>query len=206
MDKQYDMRFKVLIIGDSACGKTSTLIRYTHDMFSPTYITTIGIDFKIKHIMCNDKRIKLTIWDTAGQEKFRTITASYFKGSDALLVMYSIDNRDSFNNISYWISEINKNCQKPYFVLVANKIDLDQSLRTVSREEGIKLAKTYGIEYFEISAKKDINVNKPFEKICNELCLRHKLFERKEELYPTIIISKDLDKDLDRETKSSCCK
>jgi small GTP-binding protein len=169
MNKNFDIQFKILVVGDSACGKTSTIIRYTNDLFSPTFITTIGIDFKIKYINQDNKKIKLIIWDTAGQERFRTITTSFFRGANALIVLYSVDNRLSFENIKGWIEEINKYLQKPYYVLVANKIDIDEHQRVISESEGRALAKNYNVPYYEISAKKGTNVNLPFEYIAKTL-------------------------------------
>jgi len=84
----YDMQIKLLMIGDSGVGKTCLLLRYANDTFSPTFITTIGIDFKIKNIEVEGKRIKLQIWDTAGQERFRTITTSYFRGAQVSFIIW----------------------------------------------------------------------------------------------------------------------
>jgi small GTP-binding protein len=173
MSKTYDMQFKVLVIGDSACGKTSTILRYTNDTFSTTFITTIGIDFKVKYLIRDKKKIKLIIWDTAGQERFRTITTSYFRGANALLVLYSVDSRTSFESIKYWIAQIYENVQKPYFILVANKIDIADDLHVVSSEEGQNLAKKYKIPFYEISAKKGTNVNNAFDDVCSELYKRY---------------------------------
>ena len=202
MNKNFDIQFKILVIGDSACGKTSTILRYTNDLFSPTFITTIGIDFKIKYMMHNNKNIKLIIWDTAGQERFRTITTSYFRNAQALIVMYSVDNRSSFENIKNWIDEIYKYVEKSYYVLVANKIDIDDCQREVSQSDGMNLAKLYKIPYFEISAKKGINVNLPFEHICK------KLYEKSNIIPLTSKIEKSNVMNINIETKpkSSCCK
>ena len=87
-------------------GKTCLLLRYANDSFSPTFITTIGIDFKIKNIQLDGKRIKLQIWDTAGQERFRTITTSYFRGAQGILLVYDVTDRQSFVSIRNWIAQI----------------------------------------------------------------------------------------------------
>ena len=102
----YDMQCKLLMIGDSGVGKTCLLLRYANDSFSPTFITTIGIDFKIKNIDVDGKRVKLQIWDTAGQERFRTITTSYFRGAQGILLVYDVTDRRSFESIRNWISQI----------------------------------------------------------------------------------------------------
>ena len=89
-------------------GKTCLLLRYGQDQFSPTFITTIGIDFKVKYVNIDGKKIKLQIWDTAGQERFRTITTSYFKGAQGILLVYDITDRESFENVDTWITEIHR--------------------------------------------------------------------------------------------------
>jgi Ras-related protein Rab-1A len=206
MNKSYDMQFKILVIGDSACGKTSTILRYTDDLFSPTFITTIGIDFKIKYIYHKNKKIKLIIWDTAGQERFRTITTSYFRGANALIVLYSVDNRSSFENIKGWVEEIHKHLQKPYYVLVANKIDIDDYQRVVSESEGRALAKIYKIPYYEVSAKKGTNINLPFEDICKMLTDTALFGQNSGQIISSSHIPNSVDIKPKTSTKLSCCK
>merc|ERR1712072_230852 len=101
----FDMQIKLLMIGDSGVGKTCLLLRYANDTFSPTFITTIGIDFKIKTIELDGKVIKLQIWDTAGQERFRTITSSYYRGAHGIIVVYDVTDQESFNNVKTWLNE-----------------------------------------------------------------------------------------------------
>uniref|UniRef100_A0A7S1FNJ5 Ras-related protein Rab-8A n=1 Tax=Corethron hystrix TaxID=216773 RepID=A0A7S1FNJ5_9STRA len=158
----YDMQIKLLMIGDSGVGKTCLLLRYANDTFSPTFITTIGIDFKIKNIEVEGKRIKLQIWDTAGQERFRTITTSYFRGAQGILLAYDVTDRRSFESIRNWISQINQHADVHVNkILVGNKCDmLDE--KVVSTEEGQKLANEFGVEFVEVSAKNNINVENCF--------------------------------------------
>lgn len=104
----YDMHIKLLMLGDTGVGKTCLLLRYAYDSFSPTFITTIGIDFKIKHIHLDGLKVKLQIWDTAGQERFRTITVSYFKGAHGIILCYDVTDRDTFENVRHWIEQIKK--------------------------------------------------------------------------------------------------
>ena len=129
-ENAFDMQIKLLMIGDSGVGKTCLLLRYANDSFSPTFITTIGIDFKIKNIQLDNKRIKLQvelivkslswrkathevfyshrqqIWDTAGQERFRTITTSYFRGAQGILLVYDVTDRQTFVSIRNWVAQI----------------------------------------------------------------------------------------------------
>jgi Ras-related protein Rab-8A len=158
----YDMQMKLLMIGDSGVGKTCLLLRYANDSFSPTFITTIGIDFKIKNIDIDGKRVKLQIWDTAGQERFRTITTSYFRGAQGILLLYDVTDRRSFESIRNWVSQIQQHADvNVNKILVGNKCDmLDE--KVVSTEEGQKLAREFGMDFFECSAKNNINVEPAF--------------------------------------------
>mmetsp|Transcript_9567 Transcript_9567/g.16782 ORF Transcript_9567/g.16782 Transcript_9567/m.16782 type:complete len:217 (-) Transcript_9567:55-705(-) len=167
----FDMQIKLLMIGDSGVGKTCLLLRYANDSFSPTFITTIGIDFKIKTITLDEKVIKLQIWDTAGQERFRTITTSYFRGAQGILLVYDVTDRGSFENIQNWVGQIKNHAENNISkVLIGNKSDVDPSERAVTYEEGENLAKQYGIDHFyEASAKKDINVKKAFEAVAKHV-------------------------------------
>ena len=102
----YDMMVKVIIIGDSAVGKTNILLRYSDDKYKPTHSATLGVDFKIKTIKIDDKKIKMQIWDTAGQEKFRNITATYYKGSAGVIFVYSVTDRKTFDSMESWIKQV----------------------------------------------------------------------------------------------------
>lgn len=165
----YDMQIKLLMIGDSGVGKTCLLLRYANDSFSPTFITTIGIDFKIKNIEIDDKRVKLQIWDTAGQERFRTITTSYFRGAQGIVLVYDVTDRRSFESIRNWISQIQQHADVHVNkILVGNKCDmLDE--KVVSTEEGQKLASEFGMKFWETSAKNDVNVEQSFHSIAKSV-------------------------------------
>uniref|UniRef100_A0A7S2V1J6 Ras-related protein Rab-8A n=1 Tax=Fibrocapsa japonica TaxID=94617 RepID=A0A7S2V1J6_9STRA len=163
------MQIKLLMIGDSGVGKTCLLLRYANSSFSQTFITTIGIDFKIKTIDLDGKRIKLQIWDTAGQERFRTITTSYFRGAQGILLVYDVTDRKSFNSIRNWISQIQQHADVHVNkILCGNKCDMSEE-RAVTTEEGQKLASEYGIGFFEASAKNDVNVETSFVTIAREV-------------------------------------
>jgi len=156
------MQIKLLMIGDSGVGKTCCLLRYANDSFSPTFITTIGIDFKIKNVDIDGKRVKLQIWDTAGQERFRTITTSYFRGAQGIVLVYDVTDRRSFESIRNWISQIQQHADVHVNkILIGNKCDmLDE--KVVSTEEGKKLAKEFGMDFWEASAKNNTNVEQCF--------------------------------------------
>jgi Ras-related protein Rab-8A len=100
------MVFKVIIIGDSGVGKTNILTRYCEGIFKDSYVATIGVDFKVKMVDVEGRKVKLQIWDTAGQERFKNITQTYYKGAAGIILVYAINNQDSFRNISNWIKQI----------------------------------------------------------------------------------------------------
>jgi Ras-related protein Rab-8A len=172
MSTIYDYQIKILMIGNSCVGKTSVLIRFTNNNFSPTFITTIGIDFKIKSLTIGDKKIKLQIWDTAGQERFRTITKSYFRSAQGVILVYDITDKTSFMSIRNWIEQIQLHSESNVNkILVGNKCDCIGQ-RVVSYEEGLELAKDYKIDFIECSAKSDININSIFTTITEQVVKR----------------------------------
>lgn len=150
-------------------GKTCLLLRYANDSFSPTFITTIGIDFKIKNIELDEKKIKLQIWDTAGQERFRTITTSYFRGAQGILLVYDVTDRASFNSIRNWVGQIQQHADVHVNkILIGNKCDMTDD-KVISTEEGQALADEYGVQFFETSAKNNVNVESGFIAIAREV-------------------------------------
>ena len=168
-DNPSDFQIKLLMIGDSGVGKTCLLLRYANDSYSPTFITTIGIDFKIKNIQLGGKRVKLQIWDTAGQERFRTITTSYFKGAQGILLVYDVTDRKTFQAIGNWISQIKSHADvNVNRVLIGNKCDMVEE-RAVSTSEGEALAREYNMEFYETSAKQDIAVEKGFIRLAEQV-------------------------------------
>jgi len=162
MNAEYDFLFKLLLIGDSGVGKSCLLLRFADDTYTESYISTIGVDFKIRTVELDGKTIKLQIWDTAGQERFRTITSSYYRGAHGIIVVYDVTDVDSFNNVKQWLHEIDRyaseNVNK---LLVGNKSDL-ASKRAVTYEQGKEFADSLGIEFIETSAKNATNVEKAF--------------------------------------------
>ncbi|KMT01694.1 hypothetical protein BVRB_9g211500 [Beta vulgaris subsp. vulgaris] len=162
MNSEYDYLFKLLLIGDSGVGKSCLLLRFADDSYLDSYISTIGVDFKIRTVDQDGKTIKLQIWDTAGQERFRTITSSYYRGAHGIIVVYDITDQESFNNVKQWLSEIDRyasnNVNK---LLVGNKSDLTAN-RAVSYETAKAYADEIGIPFLETSAKDATNVEQAF--------------------------------------------
>ncbi|XP_021732771.1 GTP-binding protein YPTM2-like [Chenopodium quinoa] len=162
MNPEYDYLFKLLLIGDSGVGKSCLLLRFADDSYLDSYISTIGVDFKIRTVEQDNKTIKLQIWDTAGQERFRTITSSYYRGAHGIIIVYDITDQESFNNVKQWLSEIDRyasnNVNK---LLVGNKSDLTAN-RAVPYETAKAYADEIGIPFLETSAKDATNVEQAF--------------------------------------------
>ncbi|KAL1187365.1 hypothetical protein V6Z11_A01G243700 [Gossypium hirsutum] len=166
----YDYLIKLLLIGDSGVGKSCLLLRFSDGSFTTSFITTIGIDFKIRTIELDGKRIKLQIWDTAGQERFRTITTAYYRGAMGILLVYDVTDESSFNNIRNWIRNIEQHASDNVNkILVGNKADMDESKRAVPTSKGQALADEYGIKFFETSAKTNLNVEEVFFSIARDI-------------------------------------
>merc|ERR1712216_1888 len=168
--QDYDHLVKLLLIGDSGVGKSCLLLRFSDDQFTTSFITTIGIDFKIKTVEIDGKRVKLQIWDTAGQERFRTITTAYYRGAMGILLVYDVTDLNSFENIRQWMRNIEQYASDGINkVLVGNKCDMDESKRAVPTSRGQALADEFGIRFFETSAKANINVEGGFTTIANDI-------------------------------------
>ncbi|KAG7480585.1 hypothetical protein MATL_G00057800 [Megalops atlanticus] len=198
MARDYDYLFKLLIIGDSGVGKSSLLLRFADNTFSGSYITTIGVDFKIRTVEINGEKVKLQIWDTAGQERFRTITSTYYRGTHGVIVVYDVTSAESFVNVKRWLHEINQNCDDVCRILVGNKND-DPNSKVVETNDAQKFAEQMGISLFETSAKENINVEEMFNCI-TELVLRAKKAKQPQQPQNDVV---KLNKNSKR--KKKCC-
>ena len=158
----YNYLIKFIIIGDAAVGKSNLLVRYTSGQFKEEYQLTIGVEFGSNNVIISDNTYRIQIWDTAGQENFRSITRSYYKNTACAIIVYEISNKKSFENISSWIEECKNTAPKSILmVLVGNKCDLDN--REVTEEEGREFAEKNGMLFFETSAKTGKNVEELFK-------------------------------------------
>merc|ERR1712139_410170 len=165
----YDYLIKLLLIGDSGVGKSCLLLRFADDSFTTSFITTIGIDFKIRTLDLDGKRIKLQIWDTAGQERFRTITTAYYRGAMGILLVYDVCDESSFNNIRIWVKNIEAHASDGVNrILIGNKCDMTDK-KVVDTRRGQELAESYDIKFFETSAKNNINVEQAFYSIARDI-------------------------------------
>ena len=160
-----NITYKFLVLGDQMVGKTSVLERYINRTFKSNYLLTIGMDKRFKRLEINNVDVDIHITDTAGQERFRSLTKMFYKGADGILIGFSLTDSKSLQSINYWINEINENCSKDYpisLVLFGNKCD-DKENFQVSKEEIDKIVNEYKLTYFETSAKDNINITKIFE-------------------------------------------
>ncbi|KAM3582923.1 GTP-binding protein [Umbelopsis sp. WA50703] len=165
----YDHLIKLLLIGDSGVGKSCLLLRFSDDSFTPSFITTIGIDFKIRTIELDGKRIKLQIWDTAGQERFRTITTAYYRGAMGILLVYDVTDERSFGNVRTWFSNIEQHASEGVNkILIGNKCDMTDK-KVVTTEQGQNLANEMGIGFKETSAKSNIGVEDAFFELARDI-------------------------------------
>ncbi|KAI8067906.1 ras family-domain-containing protein [Gongronella butleri] len=201
----YDYLIKLLLIGDSGVGKSCLLLRFSDDSFTPSFITTIGIDFKIRTIELDGKRIKLQIWDTAGQERFRTITTAYYRGAMGILLVYDVTDERSFGNVRNWFSNIEQHANEGVNkILIGNKCDMEDK-RVVKKEQGEELARELGIQFMETSAKANIGVEEAFFDLARDI--KKRLIDTQQTQQPRQREEVHLDKDAGASTKSSssCC-
>ena len=166
-----DCVYKVLLLGYSTVGKTCFLLRYCDKTFQEAHLSTIGLDYRLKTMTLeNGKNIKLQIWDTAGQDRFRAITKNYYKGANGIILIYDVTNLQSYENVKNWIAQIKEEANQNVLIYLAgNKIDVSEDLRVVKTEDGKKIADEFKLPFYETSAKSGINVNKIFEELVENI-------------------------------------
>ncbi|XP_071705957.1 ras-related protein RABA5a-like [Rutidosis leptorrhynchoides] len=168
-DSGEDYLFKIVLIGDSAVGKSNLLARFARDEFYPNSKSTIGVEFQTQKIEIKGKEIKAQIWDTAGQERFRAVTSAYYRGAVGALLVYDISRRRTFDSIGRWLNELHTHSDMNVVsILVGNKSDLKDT-REVSTEEGKLLAESEGLFFMETSALESSNVTAAFETVVREI-------------------------------------
>eukprot|EP00456_Euglypha_rotunda_P079033 TRINITY_DN7581_c0_g1_i25.p1 TRINITY_DN7581_c0_g1~~TRINITY_DN7581_c0_g1_i25.p1 ORF type:complete len:336 (+),score=66.93 TRINITY_DN7581_c0_g1_i25:118-1008(+) len=190
-----DYLFKILVVGDTAVGKTCVTRRYTDRVFSHHYLFTIGVDFLTKSIELKSKKCILQIWDTAGQEKFRTLTSSYYRGAHGIMVVYDVTSRTSFENVSMWLEEIERNAEDgplPTRVLVGNKRDLSEQ-RQVDFKTAKNFAERREIPLFEVSAKSDVAIDTAFNTLAT-LILESKEEQLEKQEETTALSTREVDR------------
>ncbi|CAK74708.1 unnamed protein product (macronuclear) [Paramecium tetraurelia] len=182
---QYHFLFKYIIVGDTSVGKSCILLNYTEKKFNEDHETTIGVEFGSQLLKMNDRTIKIQIWDTAGQESFRSITRSYYKGSIGVVLVFDLTKKDTYYNVMKWHNEI-LDCTHEFveISLVGNKLDLE-SERQVSSKEALEYAQSNKMNYLETSAKTGQNVDKVFEDIAQRILVKidNKTIDYTQEVY-----------------------
>ena len=160
-----DFSFKILFLGGIGVGKTCIINRYVKNIFINDQTPTIGIDYKSKIVIYNSKKIKLKIFDTSGQERFHTLTKNYYRGADGIIMVFDLKRSETFDELTYWMEEINKNCDKNKIglILVGNKNDGNLDERKISKEQGNKIAELYNFIYIETSAVTNDNIKECFD-------------------------------------------
>lgn len=185
---------KIILLGEGSVGKTSLMFQFADNKFSDDTMSTIGIDFKTKIININGKQVKLQLWDTSGQEKFRAITKQYIRGAQGILIVFDVSRIDTFHLTKNWINSIHEIMYTVVdLVLVGNKNDLQ---RSVSLETAQNFANEYQIPYFETSAKNNVNVDELFQYI------GEKIYKRVSE--SVVTSEKTVDFNEEKQEKSSC--
>ena len=162
IEESYDYKIKIMLIGDTNVGKTSIIKRYCKNQFSPSFITSVGVDFESKYFKIGDKMINLQLWDTAGQERYKVLAKNYFNKSDGFIIVYDITDTKTFYNVTDWIKQINESAPgNVKSVLLGNKSDL-KDMRQVNKEEGKELAKKFNLQFYETSAASGYNIENVF--------------------------------------------
>ena len=173
-NKEYDLLFKLILIGDSCVGKSNILLKYLKNQFNENSKTTVGVEFGTKNIIINNKRIKIQIWDTAGQERYRSITSAYYKGAKGVLIIYDITRKNTFDNIDKWITDLKLNGDKNICIIIlGNKSDLIDK-REINKNDGIKKAEMYKTAFLETSALNGDNISKAFDELIEQIVINNK--------------------------------
>jgi len=175
-EQSEDYLFKVVLIGDSAVGKSNLLSRYARNEFNNNSKATIGVEFQTQSMEIEGKEVKAQIWDTAGQERFRAVTSAYYRGAVGALIVYDISRRQTFENVNRWLDELKVHSDSSVVVmLVGNKSDLAH-IREVTVEEATALAEKQGMSFMETSALEAVNVIDAFQTVLREI---HKIVSKK---------------------------
>ena len=201
--ESYDLLFKLILIGDSAVGKSNILLKYLKNEFDQNSRATVGVEFGTKNVLINGKKVKIQIWDTAGQERYRSITSAYYKGAKGAFIVYDITKKSTFDNIDKWISDLKLNGdQNICIVILGNKSDLIDS-REVSKDDGIKKAEMFKTAFLETSALNGDNIAKAFEELIEQIYQSNK--EAFEQINKKIDKGVNLNEDKDNDNNNKKC-
>ena len=169
IDSDFDYTIKILVVGDSTVGKTNFIRMFIENKFNQNYMTTSGIDLKTSNIEIKNKKIRVQLWDTAGQEKYRAITTNLFLKVQGVLIVYDITNEETFNNLKSWVKSIKDECGKQMqMLIVGNKNDLEEQ-RVIDKNIATEYAKEEKLEYIETSSKTGDNIQKAITLLCEKI-------------------------------------
>ena len=189
-ESESEERINIMTLGNTMVGKTSFIIKYTENNFQESYLATVGIDFKVKTVTIKDKQYKLFFYDTTGQERFRSLSFNIIKNAHGIILMYDITNKSSFNSIPEWIKNIKESKGEDFpMILCGNKIDKEDE-RVITREESEELSNEYVIDFFEISNKNGINIEKAVLSLVKKI-LRHNKY-KKQDLNTSVLSNKGI--------------
>ena len=208
-DDNYEVMFKVVLVGDSSVGKTNIMSKYLKNEFHEDSKATVGVEFGSKQFTVEGHQIKAQIWDTAGQERYKAITSAYYKGAKGAFVVYDITRKQSFDSVDRWINDIKAAADKNLtIIIIGNKCDLEDQ-RQVSKEQGEEKAKSNEVAFMETSAFSGENLDKAFDKMVNEVfkkCHEEMTSDGEvEPVGPSKDISLDKTKPKDAGKKKKCC-
>ena len=205
-EDNFDVIYKLVLVGDSGVGKTNIMLRYLNKEFNQNTKATVGVEFGSKNIKIENKIVKGQIWDTAGQERYRAITSAYYKGAHGAFVVFDVTQRETFDAVDRWVNDLRNNTdERLVIVLIGNKSDLEDK-RAVKKEEGEDKARENEIAFLETSALTTDNIEKAFNEILNKVYEAYKTLEGE-----NVEIEFDDKKMIDlkevpkEEEKSTCC-
>ncbi len=209
--EEYDLMFKILLLGDSGVGKSSLLLRYTKNEFISDLRSTIGVEFALKYLTIDNFQLKVQIWDTAGMERYRSITNAYYKGAKGSLLVYDITNPKTFENVEKWLEDLKANGdENASVILIGNKNDLE-SERKITTEQGKEKAEFFKMAFMETSALNGNNIENAFNQLISDVYKNHHtLFEKqaKVEITDKVVDLENSKKDENKEEqkkKGWCC-
>lgn len=205
-EENYDVLFKIVLIGDSFVGKTNIMSKYLMNEFHEDSKATVGVEFGAKKFDIEGKSVKAQIWDTAGQERYKSITTTYYKGAKGALIVYDITRKETFDSVDRWISELlNSGDKNMTMLLIGNKCDLDNQ-RQVTKEQGEEKAKAFKVAFLETSASSGENLDVAFEMIMKEVYSKCKNELDEEDRMEEMQIGKEIDLTKEKKVdKKKCC-
>ena len=205
-EENYDVLFKIVLIGDSFVGKTNIMSKYLMNEFHEDSKATVGVEFGAKKFDIEGKSVKAQIWDTAGQERYKSITTTYYKGAKGALIVYDITRKETFDSVDRWISELlNSGDKNMTMLLIGNKCDLDNQ-RQVTKEQGEEKAKAFKVAFLETSASSGENLDVAFEMIMKEVYSKCKNELDEDEEMEEMQIGKEIDLTKEKKVdKKKCC-